>query len=375
MRFHWENILREVTGNTMILADIIRLAERLAPPFLALEGDPIGLQIGNPDTEVQKVAVCLDATGPVLLEAGREGAEAIFSHHPLIYAPVTSLAENTPQGRLLSEFVRSGIALYTLHTNWDVAIGGLNDALAQMLGLGEVEPLEITHRHKYFKVAVFTPEEAEEAVRIAAGNAGAGVIGNYSHCSFRCAGTGTFRPLEGADPSVGQVGSLEQVQELKLEFMVAEGFLRDVLEAVVRVHPYEEVAYDAYEVLYDGLKFGIGRLGRLEQAVPYRIFKDTIAQTLGNPPLRCVGEDARMIKTVAVCGGSGGHLVELAATKGADVLVTSEVKQHQFILAQQLGIAVVDATHQATESLGMHHFARRLAREVEGEVEVVFIGE
>lgn len=359
----------------MILADIIRLAERLAPPFLALEGDPIGLQIGNPDTEVQKVAVCLDATGAVLLQAGREGAEAIFSHHPLIYTPVTSLAETTPEGRLLAEFVRSGIALYALHTNWDVAVGGLNDALAQALGVGEVEPLEITHRHKYYKVAVFTPEEAEEAIRIAAGNAGAGVIGNYSHCSFRTAGTGTFRPLEGANPTVGQVGSLEQVQELKLEFLVAEGFLRDVLEAVVRAHPYEEVAYDAYEVLHDGLKFGIGRLGHLEQPVPYKVLKDNISKALGNPPLRCEGEDSRMIKTVAVCGGSGGHLVELAATKGADVLVTSEVKHHQFILAQQLGLAVVDATHQATESLGMHHFARRLAREVEGEIEVVFIGE
>lgn len=357
----------------MILADVIAAADRIAPPQLALEDDPIGLQTGDPAWEVSRACVCLDATASVLRHAERIGAQAVFSHHPLVYHPLRSLAETTPHVRLLAGFVRSKIALYSLHTNWDVAPDGLNDALGRALGLTEMAPLEITNRPKQYKLAVFVPEQSLDAVRVAMGDAGAGVIGNYSHCSFRAMGTGSFLPLAGAHPHIGAAGLPEEVDEWRLEVVVGEHVLQEALRAMLDAHPYEEVAYDVYELADPRPAFGIGRIGQLDHPTTFAELQKRISDALGNPPLRVRGEPSRTFRTLAVCGGSGGDLIEVAASRGAGAYVTGDVRHHQFLLADSLGLCLIDATHEATESLGMRHFAERLAAQAGPEVEVTFI--
>lgn len=356
----------------MNLSDIIEISDKLAPPYLAVEGDHIGLQTGDPDWPISKVMVCLDITSHTLLEAIKEGAEAILSHHALIYNPVRSLAETTGYGRLLAEIIRSRVAVYVLHTNWDIAENGLNDALASSIGIENTVPLEITHRVKLFKVAVFVPEESLEPVRVAMGNNGAGAIGNYTHCSFRTKGTGAFWPLPGSKPFIGEVGRLEEVDEVRLEAIVPEGTLQRVLAAMLDAHPYEEVAYDVYPLENTGPSYGLGRVGSLAAPITFAKFQSSVSQALGLEAFQKVGEDSRMIKKVAVCGGSGGDYVEVAASSGADVYITGDIKHHQFLLAEACGIALIDATHKATESLGMKYFAERLSREAGGGVEVFF---
>lgn len=99
------------------------------------------------------------------------------------------------------------------------------------------------------KIVVFVPETHADVVRGAMGNAGAGVIGNYSHCTFSSKGLGKFKPLEGANPTVGEVGKFESVEEERIETVCPKDKVKEVIAAIKQAHPYEEVALDIYPLL------------------------------------------------------------------------------------------------------------------------------
>lgn len=99
------------------------------------------------------------------------------------------------------------------------------------------------------KIVVFVPLTHADAVRQAIGDAGGGRIGNYSHCSFSIVGTGRFKPLEGAHPTIGEVGKFEEVEEERIEFVCEKAHAKRVIEAIKQAHPYEEVAMDIYPLL------------------------------------------------------------------------------------------------------------------------------
>ncbi len=357
----------------MKLSDIIAVLETLAPPHLALADDPIGLHFGDPEQPVRRCAVCLDLTPGVWADACAADCQAVFTHHPLIYNPLKSLAETSPQRRLMTDVVRSGVGVYSLHTNWDAAPDGLNHALARAVGLEDGEPLEITYREKQLKLVVFVPQEALERVRVALGEAGAGVIGAYSFCSFRTPGTGVFLPESGARPHIGQAGRFEEVEELRLEVSLPEGALDAVVDAMLAAHPYEEVAYDVYELRGSEKAYGIGLIGDIASPCSFADLRERVSCALGHPALRCEGADSETVRTLAVCGGAGGSLLELAAKGGAQAYLTSDVRHHEFIAAQALGLGLIDGTHYATEIIGMRHLADKLRQALGGEVDVVFI--
>ncbi len=362
----------------MTLAEIIRIADDIAPPRLAVERDPIGLHAGDPAQAVSKVAVCLDLTMRVLHEVQRLGAQAVLTHHPVVYTPITSVAETSPQGRLLAEAVRSRIAVYALHTNWDAAPDGMNDALVSALGICNTSALDPSPAGEFCKIVVFVPDEAAQAVRMALGDAGAGALGNYTHCSFRSRGTGSFLPVEGASPHIGEVNRLEDVDEWRIEALVPRRLAAAAIAAMLREHPYEEPAFDVYPVetpqaSASGAVCGIGRIGDLSEPVTFAGLQKRVLSVLGDLPLRCVGDAGRMVKKVAVCGGAGGDLVQRAASLGADVYITGDVRRHEFVLAEGLGLAVIDATHDAPETFGMKHFAKRFAAKLPPGIEIVFV--
>jgi dinuclear metal center YbgI/SA1388 family protein len=333
---------------------VIQLIERLAPKHLAVPDDKIGLQLGTLRKDIQTVLVTLDVTEEVVEEAIRLQAELIIAHHAIIYRPLAHLQTDTPAGRLYEKLIKHDIAVYIAHTNLDVAEGGINDMMAQALQLEVSGHLEDVHTEKLKKLVVFVPQTHQEQVRTALFNAGAGWIGNYSHCSFNIPGTGTFKPQEGTDPYIGQAGKLEQVNEVRIETIVPESVERKAVQAMLKSHPYEEVAYDLYPVDLKGRTLGLGRVGKLSSALRLDAFAEIVKQAFNVPFVRVVGDLEREVKKVAVLGGSGSRYVRHALFAGADVLVTGDIDYHTAQDAIAAGIAIIDPGHNSEKIMKVH---------------------
>lgn len=329
---------------------VIDAMEKLAPRFLAQQWDNVGLLVGSPAQNVNKILLALDVTLPVVQTAIEQGADMIIAHHPLIFKPIQHIRTDFPQGQLLAQLLRSEIAVYISHTNLDTASGGVNDKLAELFKLEDVKPLGIDSTEKLLKLAVFVPTTHSDEVYLALMNAGAGHIGNYSHCAFRTEGMGTFLPLAGSEPYLGQAGKLERVHEIKIETVVPERSSRRVIKAMLRAHPYEEVAYDLYPLQNSGKEYGLGRVGRLaQQGITLGQFAACVKAVLEREFVSIVGDLNTPINKVAVCGGSGASLLHKAAFAGADVLVTGDIKYHEAQDALANGLTMIDAGHFATE--------------------------
>jgi dinuclear metal center YbgI/SA1388 family protein len=328
---------------------IMDAMEQLAPKYLAEKWDNIGLLLGSPAQGISKVLVTLDVTQAVVEQAVRDGVDLIITHHPILFTPVKNIRTDLPQGKMLASLLSANIAVYAAHTNLDSAVGGVNDILVGKFNLQEVKPLAVSYREKLYKLIVFVPKTHEEVVSRAIWEAGAGHTGDYSHCGFVAQGTGSFLPLGEAKPFIGQCGNFEQVEEIRFETIVPEKISRRVIRAMLKAHPYEEVAYDLYELINGGEEQGLGRVGKLVEPMPLKEFISRVKMTLGIEYVSVSGDQEKMIKKVAVCGGSGASLIQKAAFAGADVLVTGDVKYHDGQDALAAGIAVIDAGHFATE--------------------------
>jgi dinuclear metal center YbgI/SA1388 family protein len=328
---------------------VIQLMERLAPKHFAEPDDKIGLQVGSIRKPVSKVLIALDVTQQVVAEAVSMGAELIIAHHAVIYRPLAHLQTDTPAGALAAELLRRDIAVYVAHTNLDSAEGGMNDWMADALSLSQEDRtvLREAHTDKLYKLVVFVPVDHQTAVRNAMFAAGAGWIGNYSHCSFNIEGTGTFLPREGSDPYIGRQGKLETVTEVRIETVVPQSALKAVVAAMMKAHPYEEVAYDVYPMDLKGRTFGLGRVGKLALEESLDEFAERVKRAFDVPFVRVVGPGDKRIRKVAVLGGSGSRFVHHAIRAGADVLVTGDIDYHTAQDAEAAGICLVDPGHNA----------------------------
>lgn len=351
----------------MLARKIIKYLEKLAPPNLALEGDPTGLQIGGLNKEVKNILIALDFNVDVLEEARAKGANLIITHHPLIFKPLKKLEPDSYLGGLIYKAVKNDLTVYSFHTNLDVAEKGVNQGLADLLGLKNQYVLKPIFTQKLYKIVVFIPEGYEIKVREAVAEAGAGWIGEYSHCTFNLKGTGTFKPLEGANPFTGERGKIEEVKEIRLETIITEEIRDKVINSILRAHPYEEVAYDLYPLKNKGKVWGLGRAGKLPQEKRLREVIDDVKRVLQVEALKVTGDVNRKIKKVAVCGGSGGSLIEKAASEGADLFITGDIKYHQAHEALALNLAVIDAGHDATERIIVPYVAEYLEKMLENK--------
>ncbi|NOU95445.1 Nif3-like dinuclear metal center hexameric protein [Paenibacillus sp. LMG 31456] len=324
---------------------IIQLIEELAPKHYAVPDDKIGLQLGTLQKEIKGVLVALDVNNEVVDEAIRLGANLIIAHHAIIYRPLAHLQTDSPAGRLYEKLIKHDISVYIAHTNLDVAEGGVNDMMAEALGLTALSPLEDVHTDKLKKLVVFVPVDHVERVRDALFQAGAGWIGKYSHCSFNIEGVGTFVPEAGSVPFAGQQGKLEQAQEVRLETIVPQSIERKAVQAMLKAHPYEEVAYDLYQLDLKGRSFGLGRVGKLPETVTLQELCEQVKTAYSVPALRVVGDPQRTIRKVAVLGGSGSRYVRHALFAGADVLITGDIDYHTAQDAAAAGIALIDPGH------------------------------
>jgi conserved hypothetical protein TIGR00486 len=341
---------------------VIEMMERLAPPSLAMEGDRIGLQIGRRDQPVETVLITLDVTEAVVDEAIKKEAGLILSHHAFIYRPIRSIDTGTPYGRTLEKLLSHGIGVYVAHTNLDVAEGGINDMLADALNLENRAVFVPTGEVPLKKLVVFAPPEAADRIRRVLGDMGAGAIGNYSHCSFTAEGTGRFLPGEGTNPYIGTSGKLEAVPEVRIETIFPETIEKPLIDAMLDAHPYEEPAYDIYPLALPGMKYGLGRIGRLEKEMSFPQFVEYVKERLAVPAVRVVGNRSSRIRTVAVLGGDGDKFCREAYLQGADVYVTGDIYYHTAVEAKEWGINMVDCGHHA-ESVMKGKLAEKLAEE------------
>ncbi|WP_342399311.1 Nif3-like dinuclear metal center hexameric protein [Weizmannia sp. FSL W8-0676] len=353
--------------------DVIQLFEQFAPKKFAMDGDPVGLQIGQLNGPVKNVLVALDVLEDVVDEAIEKDAQLIIAHHPAVYRPLKNMATDTPQGRLIEKCIRHGIAVYAAHTNLDIAEGGVNDLLTEALGLRDTEVLSPLFEDKLRKLVVFVPVSHEEAVRTALGNAGAGAIGNYSHCSFSARGTGRFLPGKGTNPFLGEAGKLEAASETRVETIYPASIEKQVLASMFEAHPYEEVAYDIYPVVNEGRKFGLGRIGEIEREMALREFAEHVKKTLEVPALRVVGNLDEKVKKVAVLGGDGNKYFAEAKRAGADVFVTGDFYYHNAHDALALGLNVVDPGHNVEKVMkkGVAAYMRKACREHQLDVRFI----
>jgi dinuclear metal center YbgI/SA1388 family protein len=329
--------------------DLFRLVEELAPKHLAEDWDNVGLQVGSYMRDVKRVLLTLDVDEAVVQEAEAQNIDLIIAHHPLLMKGIKTINTDSPQGQVLSMLIKNNITVYSAHTNLDIAEGGVNSILAEKLGLQNVEVLHATGSQKYLKLVVFVPVDHQQAVTTALGNAGAGWIGNYSDCTFRTEGTGTFLPRVGSNPYIGTQGKVEQVAEVRIETIVPMEKLSAVVKAMKQVHPYEEVAYDVYPLNNQGPAFGIGRFGILPKKVKFAEFVGQLKQALNLNVVKAGGDQQKLVKKVAVCGGSAAELWPKALAKGADVYVSGDIKYHTAQDMLAAGIAFVDAGHYGSE--------------------------
>jgi len=331
----------------MKIKEIIAVIEELAPVSYQESYDNTGMQIGNPDKEINSVLLTLDVTEKVVSEAIGKKAGLIISHHPVIFGQINKISGHTVAERIIIKAIKNDIAIYSCHTNLDSTWNGLNIKLAEKLGLTDVKILKpVTGTLK--KIVTFVPTEYAEKLRIALFNAGAGQIGNYDSCSYNIEGKGTYKAGENTTPFIGKKGELHTEPEIRIETIFPLHLKNNILAALIANHPYEEVAYDIYSLDNSFNRQGIGAIGSFQDAIDERIFLSQIKHTLNCKFIKYSALTGKKIKKVAVCGGSGSSLISDALALNADAFITADLKYHQFQEPENK-MLLVDAGHFETE--------------------------
>ena len=332
----------------MLVKDIIQAIEAFAPPIYQEGYDNSGLQIGNPDVESKAVLISLDVTEAVLDEAMARGANMIVAHHPLLFTGLKQVTGRNYIERIVRKAIKNDINIYACHTNLDNMRKGVNAKIAEKLGLQNTTILAPMAGSLY-KLYTFAPTDKADAVREAMFAAGAGDIGKYSECSFNTGGTGTFRPGEDTNPAIGEPGGeRELVAEVKIEVLVDAGHRTQVLKALFANHPYEEVAYELIALQNINRDLGAGMLGELPEAMSEQDFLSYIKTHMAADCIRHTPLRGKMVRKVAVCGGSGSFLLKDAIRAGADFFITADFKYHQFFDADGQ-IVIADIGHYESE--------------------------
>jgi len=344
---------------------VIDKLEAIAPPHLAASWDNVGLLLGDRTVNVQKILTCLTLTEEVADESTSTGVQLVITHHPILFRGAKRLTADSSEGRTILKLAKAGIAVYSPHTSFDDGPGGINDQLATALWLDDIKPLR-TSQQEECKLVVFVPESDLSKVSDAIFQAGAGVIGQYRECSFRLAGTGTFFGEEPANPTVGQKGRREEVNEWRLEAVCPKSKINAVIEAMKAAHSYEEPAFDVYSLVSIKGRTGAGRIGELATAMSLRELAQTAKRILKAGIVQVVGELDRIVRRMAIACGAAGEFLDDAQRANADVFLTGEMRFHDYLAAQAAGIALVLPGHYATERFAVESLAKWLTDQIPG---------
>ncbi|MEN8127172.1 MAG: Nif3-like dinuclear metal center hexameric protein [Planctomycetota bacterium] len=350
----------------MKIKEIANAVEEIAPLGLAQDWDNVGLLIGNPDKNIKNILLTIDTTQAVVAEAKAQKVDLILAYHPIIWDGLKRVTSDGETAHIY-DLIKSGISVFCIHTALDVAAGGVNDALADILGIEKPQPIGdyvADPAGPQYKVITFVPVNDVNKVADALYAAGAGAIGNYSHCGFQADGTGTFKPLTGSNPTIGKRGKLEQVNEIKLETVVPSGKVADVLAALQASHPYETPAFDVFKHYDIENKIGLGRIGELKKPLSMQKAIANIKAATGCKAVGIVGPSRRTVKKGAVCAGSCGKIINSVIAQGADLYLTGEFKHHQALAAQEAGMTCICLSHTVSERFALKNLAKQLKKQL-----------
>ena len=354
---------------TVTVADIIRIMETLAPSRLAETWDNAGLQVGRKDWPVRRVWVALDPTPDVMAAASEKGADLLITHHPLIFKPLKSVDFSTPAGSIILMASQHQMAIFSAHTNLDNVAGGVNDVLASKIGLKNLEILGKAMEPEICKLVVYVPAEYEQKILNALFETSAGSIGEYSCCSFRNRGKGTFRPGPLAKPFAGEAGKISHADEVRIETVVAQNDVTRVTEYIKDIHPYETMAYDVYPIQNSEFRIpdsnriqGLGRIGELDEKMDLASFALKIKEILGLESVKVAGKPDLPVTRAALCTGSGSSLMNIFFSSGAEVYISGDLRYHDARDAEAQGRGLIDIGHFASEFMIVEVLADRLGK-------------
>jgi dinuclear metal center YbgI/SA1388 family protein len=368
----FKNAPKELKGAFFFIMkcdNIIKIIEDWAPKSIAWEKDNVGLQVGSLRREVKNILLCLDVNEKVIDEASKKNCNLIISHHPLLFRSLKKIdIERDQKSKILEKLIKKDITLYSAHTNLDFTKDGVSFQLADKLGLSNQRFL-LNKSSNLNKLIVFVPVDNADKVAEAMHSAGAGIIGEYSHCSFRTIGMGTFKGSNKSKPSMGVKGKLNKVSEVKIEVLVNSFDLHKVISSMKKIHPYEEVAFDVYPMVNENFNYGMGVIGDLKKELTAKEFLTYVSKSLRINNFRFNKGSKFRIKKVAVCGGSGSDLLETAIKSKADAFVTADVKYHTFQDAED-EILLIDAGHYETEIHSLNAIKNRIENSLKDKVKV-----
>ena len=350
----------------MKVKDIAAAIEKIVPLKLAQDWDNVGLLIGQPNRTVKNILLTIDVTGDVVAEAKKLKTDLIVSYHPVIWDGLKKITTDG-QSSVVYELINCRISVFSIHTALDSAIGGVNDGLAEIVGIVDAKPIGdyvSSPAGDNYKLVVFIPVKSAAKVSNAVFAAGAGAIGNYSHCGFTTEGQGSFLPLAGARPAIGKKGKLEKVPEVRFETIVPAEKLDDCITAMKKAHPYETPAFDCYKLYDSPNKFGLGRIGKLARSTKLNKIIERIKKHTGAKAIGLVGNEKRIIKTAAVCAGSCGKIINSVIAAKADLYLTGELKHHQALAAQEAGLTCICLSHSVSERFILSKFAEQLQKQI-----------
>jgi len=330
-----------------MIYQVIEYLEKIAPVCYQESYDNSGLLVGNANAELKKGLICLDVTQSVMNEAISTGCNLIISHHPLIFNPLKKIAGNTLCENLIVQAIKNDIVIYAVHTNLDNMLCGVNQRFAEKLGLKNTQILQPAQNNLY-KLITYIPEKYADSVRENLFKAGAGVIGNYSFCSYNADGYGTFKANEDANPFVGNKNEVHQEKEVRTEMIFPVHLKSQVISTLLKNHPYEEPAFDIIPLANTNKTIGAGMIGELETPMNEMDFLHFLKKQL---QLSCIKHSklcGKQVKTVALCGGSGAFLIKDAVKQKSDIFISSELKHNHFVEAEGT-ILLTDIGHFESE--------------------------
>lgn len=346
----------------MKLTEVAQTIEEIAPLGLAQEWDNVGFLIGDRKRDIRTILLTIDTTMAVVAEARALKADLILAYHPLIWDGLKKITADGPTAPVYA-LVRAGIGVFSIHTAFDTVLGGVNDALAEIVGIEDPQPLGdfvADPKGPQYKIITFVPVKDVNRVAEALYAAGAGAIGNYSHCGFAAEGVGTFKPLAGSHPSIGKKGKLEKVQEVRLESIVPAGKIEAVVAALRKAHPYETPAFDVFQHYDVEKKLGLGRYGKLRKPLLMDRIIRAVRSATGTKSIGIVGPAKRTVRSAAVCAGTCGKIVNTVIAEGCDLYLTGELKHHQAVAAQEAGLTCLCLSHTNSERFALKIIAKKL---------------
>ncbi|WP_410879990.1 Nif3-like dinuclear metal center hexameric protein [Myroides sp. DW712] len=346
----------------MKVKDIFPILEELAPLGYAEDFDNVGLLVGSPEQEVSGILVCHDALETVVEEAIEKQCNLIVCFHPILFSGLKKITGKNYVERAVIKAIKHDIAIYAIHTALDNHQEGVNKIFCHTLGLINAKIL-LPKAHYIQKLVTYVPMDSTAKVRQALFEAGAGAIGNYEHCSFVSEGKGSFKGNEKSNPVLGQAGVEEVVAEHKVEVTFEKHLQSQVLNRLFQAHPYEEVAYEIYNLENKLQNVGMGMLGELEQPMEEKDFLEMVKEKTGTGGIRHSALLGKPIQKVAVLGGSGSFAIKAAIQQKADVFITADLKYHQFYEAENQ-LVLADIGHFESERYTKNYIVEFLSKKM-----------